>query len=157
MLRPLLIAALVGLALSGAAVAQSFEDRVVRQLHDLGYTGITVSRTLLGRSRIKGISDEGRREIILDPRTGVILRDYLYVRRSGESSLSLPELFGVGGDGGNGGGNSGKGSANSGSGSDDDDRGDDDRSGPGGGDRDDDSDDRDNSGPGGGGDRDDDD
>lgn len=68
---------------SGPAVAQSLEQRVIRQLEAQGYERITVGRTLLGRVRFRAQGPEGRREIVIDPRTGVILRDNLYIRRNG--------------------------------------------------------------------------
>lgn len=45
----------------------------------MGYSDILVSRTLLGRVKIEADGDEGRREIIVNPRTGEILRD-LFLR-----------------------------------------------------------------------------
>ncbi|MFN7224851.1 MAG: hypothetical protein ACK4MS_12600 [Paracoccaceae bacterium] len=58
-----------------AAFARSFSDSVVAQLKKRGYVKITVERTLLGRTRILAERNGGRREIILNPRTGEILRD----------------------------------------------------------------------------------
>ena len=68
----------VGAALLAAApaFAQSFEDALVAQLRAQGFRQISVSRTLLRRVRIEAESPTQRREIILNPRTGEILRDY---------------------------------------------------------------------------------
>lgn len=75
--RRVLVGGLLALALSaGAAAAQSRFDMVVRQLGAQGYAEITVSQTLLGRTRIVARRGDERREIILNPRTGEILRDY---------------------------------------------------------------------------------
>jgi hypothetical protein len=66
------------LVLSGAAAAADWEaDSVVRQLRDQGYVEFTVSRTLLGRTRVLALApDGGRREIVFNSATGEILRDY---------------------------------------------------------------------------------
>jgi hypothetical protein len=63
-------------ATSVAAAAGAFEDSIVSQLRNQGFRDIDVSRTLLGRSRIVGQSDDLVREIIVNRTTGEILRDY---------------------------------------------------------------------------------
>jgi hypothetical protein len=55
--------------------AQSVEDQISTQLHDQGYSEVTTSRTLLGRLRVQAVSDEFERELIINPKTGQILRD----------------------------------------------------------------------------------
>lgn len=70
---------LVALGLSAAApmaAAQGLADRIVAQLKGQGYTEIRLSRTLLGRTRIVATAPGARREIIVNPRTGEILRDF---------------------------------------------------------------------------------
>lgn len=69
-----LIALLVPLAQPGTA--QTAQDRIVAQLRDQGFDEITITRTLLGRVRIVAQEDDTLREIILNPSTGAILRDY---------------------------------------------------------------------------------
>ena len=58
------------------AAAQTAEERVVRQLRAQGFDEIEVTRTMLGRVRILAIEDDTLREIVLNPTTGAILRDY---------------------------------------------------------------------------------
>lgn len=60
------------------ALAQSASvvDQVIAQLKAQGYTQITMGRTFLGRTRIVAQNDEMRREIIINPATGEVLRDY---------------------------------------------------------------------------------
>lgn len=58
------------------AFAQSFEEALVAQLREQGYASIVVSRTWLGRLRIDATMGEARREIVINPSTGEILRDY---------------------------------------------------------------------------------
>lgn len=77
-LVPALVALLLGLA--PMADAKSPEERLIDdledQLDDMGFEVERVERTLLGRVRIVA---EGRglwREIIINPRTGEVLRDY---------------------------------------------------------------------------------
>lgn len=78
MIRFPVLTALVAacLALPLPAVAQTAEDRIVRQLRDQGFEQIEINRTLLGRVRILAVEDDTLREIVLDPSTGAILRDY---------------------------------------------------------------------------------
>ena len=72
----LLAAASIAMQLPGAADAAG-TDAIVSQLGEQGYRRITVSRTLLGRVRILATAPGRRREIILNPRTGELLRDYM--------------------------------------------------------------------------------
>lgn len=65
----------VGLALASPAAAQDYVDSIVHQLKKQGYRSIVLERTLLGRVRILADRKDGEREIIVNPRTGEILRD----------------------------------------------------------------------------------
>lgn len=68
--------AVAGLALP--AQAQTSEERVIQRLASEGYTEIEVRRTLLGRIRLRAARPDGtEREIVLNPRSGEILRDYI--------------------------------------------------------------------------------
>lgn len=70
-----LAALLIALPPVGAA-AQPAVESILRQLRAQGYSQITVSDTWLGRVRFLAIGNGLRREIILNPATGEILRDY---------------------------------------------------------------------------------
>lgn len=74
--RKFLFLASAAIAVPGWAVAGPVEDQIVARLSEQGYTAIKMSRTLLGRRRIVAIGAERRREIIFNPRTGEILRDF---------------------------------------------------------------------------------
>lgn len=80
--RSLLGLGLAVVLIGQPAFAKDFTERVVDQLQDQGFASIVVERTLLGRTRILADSRDGRREIILNPRTGEILRD-LWIATSG--------------------------------------------------------------------------
>ena len=116
---------------------------ITRQLRADGFEVREIGRTWLRRVRIVAESPNERREVVFDPATGEIRRDYITERRpdrrgnDGRDDRSGP--------GGGGGGESGRARDD-----DDDDDDDDDRSGP--DDDDDDDDDDDPSGHGGGGD-----
>lgn len=100
------------------------QDDIVERLVEAGFGQIEITRTLLGRVRIVATKGNVRRELVINPRTGEVLRDVTLVAEDGKSSSGSSE---------------GKGrSSNSGSGSDDD-GGDDD-------DSDDDSEDGDDDG-----------
>ncbi|PTQ74418.1 hypothetical protein [Celeribacter persicus] len=68
----------VSFLITAPALAQSASvvDQVIAQLKAQGYSRITMGRTLLGRTRIVAENDTMRREIIINPATGEILRDY---------------------------------------------------------------------------------
>lgn len=71
--------AVVAMALAGApgaVLAQNRVDDLVSELQRLGYSDISLSRTWLGRTRIVAEGGRGRREIVLNPSTGEILRDF---------------------------------------------------------------------------------
>jgi hypothetical protein len=126
-----------------------FSDDIVAALRKQGYETIEVSRTLLGRTRILATAPWGRRELILNPRTGEILRDILTDAEGNVVPVGGVDTSGVSGDdhsgpGGGGGDNDEDKDDDGGdSGSDDDES--DGHSGHGGGGDDDDDD---NSGPG---------
>ena len=73
--RRALILGLCATVAAWPALARDPVDRITRDLQRKGYSRIDVSRTLLGRTRITAESASARREIIVDPRTGEILRD----------------------------------------------------------------------------------
>ena len=75
----------------------AFAAKVASQLKELGYSTVEVSRTFLGRIRVEATGSAGEREIIFNPRTGEILRDF---SKSGHGGLlTLPS--GDGGEDGN--------------------------------------------------------
>ena len=124
--RPFLLSLCVALSLASAAMAQSYADDVVQQLSGQGYSNISVETTFLGRVRILAYGEEGRREIILNPRTGEILRDLLVAAGEAGAKVTIVDhsVSGSGSGSGSGsdvGGNDDSGE-NSGSGSGDDDR-----------------------------------
>jgi hypothetical protein len=70
----------VGVLLSPAlAIAQTVADPVLRALTKQGYGDITIKRTWLGRLRITAERGGRQREIILNKRTGEVLRDVVYL------------------------------------------------------------------------------
>lgn len=72
--RTFLLTLAGGVALALPAVA-GISDDIVAQLAKQGYQDITVTKTWLGRVRIVATRDGGTREIVMNPRTGEILRD----------------------------------------------------------------------------------
>lgn len=83
----ILAAAVLVLAPAPAAMAQTgrsgesrsaAEAEVVALLQGLGYTILTEERTWLGRARIVAEKDGMRREVVFNPGTGEILRDYAF-------------------------------------------------------------------------------
>lgn len=56
--------------------AQTAEARIIAALHEQGYEIVQKQRTFLGRMWLLVENDEVRREIVFNPGTGEILRDY---------------------------------------------------------------------------------
>lgn len=112
--RKLLGLSLAAFALAvGPVFAGSYSDDVVAQLKRRGFNRITVGRTFLGRIRIVAVGNGGRREIILNPKTGEILRDLWTANSFGSDGASSGGVLSNNGSSGNSGDN----------GSDDDDEG----------------------------------
>lgn len=61
---------------TGAALATPGQDLVTASLREQGFEVQLVHWTLLGRIRIIAESEFVRREIVINPNTGEILRDY---------------------------------------------------------------------------------
>ena len=96
MTRIVLIVALL-IAQSGAAMARTVEERLIAGLKDQGYTILEDGYTFLGRLRIVAENDTFHREIVVNPGTGEVLRDYAVmlddlpkaqVAQSGQSNTS---------------------------------------------------------------------
>lgn len=124
--RDIVLGLAAALVAGRPAAAQTPTDTIVQQLRQQGYSNITVSRTWLGRIRIVGRSARGEREIVYNPSTGALMRDYLDESRG--TGRVLPDRAGgatssgggapgrdTAGGRGNGGGNAGgNGGGNSG-------------------------------------------
>ena len=118
------------------AHAGSIVDKILPQLESQGFDRVEISKTWLGRTRIIATAPGSRREIILNPRTGEILRDLWSLEDDSSVDAALLNLF-VREDDNEAGGADGQDD----SGHDDDDDGDDNSSDDGSGDDDDDNDD----------------
>lgn len=96
MKRPaLLYLSVASLALSSfAAMADTFSNDVVAQLTRQGFSGIKTETTWLGRTRIVASRADGTREIVVNPRSGEILRD-LWTAADGVK-IAAPVLDDVG-------------------------------------------------------------
>lgn len=62
--------------LAGPVQAGPVEDKLIASLRAQGFEDIETERTWLGRLRIEAENDAFKREIVIDPRTGEILRDF---------------------------------------------------------------------------------
>lgn len=106
-----------GVFAAGRARASTYGDEVAAQLKKQGFSKIVKESTWLGRERILAERKDGEREIILNPRTGEILRD-TWITRNG-AAASRPIVDDVG-DGTSGSGSGSDDNSGSGSGSGDD-------------------------------------
>ncbi|MBM7066179.1 hypothetical protein [Actibacterium sp. 188UL27-1] len=139
MLKRLLIVFVLAFAIPAPMVAQaqSGVSQIERQLQSQGYTSIRASRTILGRIRIVAMRGDTTREIVYNPSTGVIMRDFSRRRGGGSSATILDPGDDDTGNRSQSGGRSAGGRDDDDDDDDDDDGGDDD----GGDDGDDDGDD----------------
>lgn len=70
--------AVTAFTLMGTMTARAdHEDDILEWLTEQGYRPVDVSRTLMGRVRILAVKGTTRRELVINPRTGEILRDVL--------------------------------------------------------------------------------
>ena len=67
---------LAGLPAMGSAQAVT-EDEVIADLQREGFMVVDTGTTLLGRLRITALEPEGTREVVLNPRSGKVLRDVM--------------------------------------------------------------------------------
>ena len=82
MIKPSILVLVIGLC-ANSALAQGFEASIVDQLRREGYADIRLNTTFLGRVRILALGDKGQREIVINPRTGEVLRDLWQVAPAG--------------------------------------------------------------------------
>jgi hypothetical protein len=68
--------AIAAILLAAPAMAQSVTDQMVAALQDQGYDILEMHDTWLGRVRVIAETETIRREIVFNPGTGEILRDY---------------------------------------------------------------------------------
>lgn len=99
------------------ALAQSAPDQIVKQLHAQGYSTISVERTWLGRTRILARNTEAQREIIVNPATGEILRDFWKPLAPTDRAAKSGVVITDGSSGSSGGSTGGSSGSGSGSGS----------------------------------------
>lgn len=67
--------ALVFCLFCGPALADDYVATLVRELQSQGYDNIVVEYTLLGRVQIHATQKDISREVVVNPRTGEVLRD----------------------------------------------------------------------------------
>lgn len=103
-------------AVSTPALADH-EDDIIERLTEEGYERIDVTRTLLGRVRIVAFKGRLQRELVLNPRTGEILRDIVTSRGDDSSTVAQGSKSGSSGTSGSSGSSGGSGSSGSNSGS----------------------------------------
>ncbi|MDQ7079285.1 MAG: hypothetical protein Q9M41_01300 [Paracoccaceae bacterium] len=72
-LMAMLLATAVG---TGPAFAASVKDKLVSELKSQGFRNLSITRTWLGRTRITGSNGKFTRELVFNPYSGEILRDY---------------------------------------------------------------------------------
>lgn len=75
-MRRIILGVATLLALAWPAGAETVAETVARQLREQGYQRIETSYTWLGRLRVNAVQGEMKREIVINPNTGEILRDY---------------------------------------------------------------------------------
>jgi len=74
--------------LASAAHAQDFAGSIIADLRAQGFSEIETEQTWLGRTKIVASGADGKREIVVNPNTGEILRD-LWLMRNGSDDGGL--------------------------------------------------------------------
>lgn len=75
-MNKLLLAVALWVGMQGAGWARTVEQQLLASLQAQGYVILELGYTFLGRLRVVAQSDTIRREIVVNPGTGEILRDY---------------------------------------------------------------------------------
>lgn len=75
-MNKLLLAVALWVGMQGAGWARTVEQQLLASLQAQGYVILEQGYTFLGRLRVVAQNDEIRREIVVNPGTGEILRDY---------------------------------------------------------------------------------
>jgi hypothetical protein len=75
-MKRLIIAAICAFAIGQPVLAQSIDERIAASLQAEGYEIVTMNRTWLGRIYVIAETDTIRREMVFNPATGEVLRDY---------------------------------------------------------------------------------
>ncbi|WP_434614447.1 hypothetical protein [Tabrizicola sp. M-4] len=99
MARTVMVAMVAGAVGIGPALAQGYDTAIVQQLQEQGYREISTERTWLGRVRIVAEATDGRREIVINPNNGEVLRD-AWLERTPEGGSSFAQTGGSGGGSG---------------------------------------------------------
>ena len=79
-MKRLLLAMALLAGLTGAGLARTVEERLIAGLRDQGYVILEDGYTFLGRLRIVAENGQYHREIVVNPGTGEVLRDYVVER-----------------------------------------------------------------------------
>lgn len=87
--KPIIFLAFALSMLASPLWADRVRDQIVEQLQQQGYRQIVISSTWLGRTRIVAKGNDQRREIIVNPRTGEILRDFWESDDSDDNTRTL--------------------------------------------------------------------
>lgn len=117
--RVFILASAVFVALGQEAIAAPAEEQVARAIAGQGFRITSRKRTFLGRVRFTAVRGNVEREVVVDPSSGEVLRDYSRTETrsvgkdtsrgnsSGDSSSGGGETGGESGGGESGGGASG--------------------------------------------------
>ena len=120
--------ALVAAPIPALAQTATPLERFKQMLQSQGFSEMKVNRTWLGRVRIVARSKDARRELVFNPYSGEVLRDYIESEDdgdltdggsggdTGDNGDNGDSGGGTGGDGGDGGGSGGNGGDGGGSG-----------------------------------------
>lgn len=74
------------------AMGQGVQDRILANLQAEGYHRVQISRTFLGRVRVVAQGGDYRREIVYNPTTGEILRDFTVNIGDDDDDRYVPHL-----------------------------------------------------------------
>ena len=96
-LRTLMFVGFVSVAGTGQA-EDAVTQKVIAEMAAQGFSQVQVSKTLFGRTKIRGLNADFVHLVILDPKTGKILKDKT-IARSDTGSGNTPDGTGLSVDG----------------------------------------------------------
>lgn len=106
--RVFLVSSAGALLLATGASAAPPEEQIARSLRGEGFQITSQRRTFLGRVRFKAVRGNAEREVVVDPASGEILRDYTYTAEASSGEAGSAGGTASSADGGGGGAHGGE-------------------------------------------------
>lgn len=94
-MKRLICAAILAIPAHPGFAQSTPADDIIAALHSHGYRIIVQERTWLGRERVVAETANKRREVVFNPGTGEIMRDYVVALAQGDGKRDAPTAIGT--------------------------------------------------------------